>query len=139
MMKGWGDRQRSYSEVRLLFNENFRNEGEGITTSTVSRTIRRFVETGINKNRQKSGRPRSQTTEERQFEVTQSFVENPRLSIRKASQQLRMKVMMQRIIQQPNFLHNIVFSDEASFEITARWGTATLWTHCLELFKRYFS
>jgi len=157
MMRGWGDRQRSYSEVRLLFNETFRNEGEGISISTVSRTIRRFVETGTNKNRHKSGRSQSQTTEERQFEVAQSFVENPRLSIREASQQLQMsrfsvsknlktikfhpykihlhqelneddfdrrvqfsEVMMQRIDQQSNFLHNIVFSDEASFEINGK-------------------
>jgi len=78
--------------VRLLFNETFRNEGEGIISiSTVSRTIGRFVETGTNKNRQKFGRPRSQATEE-QFEVTQSFVENPRLSIRKTSQQLQISV-----------------------------------------------
>jgi len=74
MMRGWGDRQRSYSEVRLLFNETFRNEGEGISISTVSRIIRRFV--GTNKNRQKSERPRFQATEERQFEVVQLFVEN---------------------------------------------------------------
>ncbi|EFN78042.1 hypothetical protein EAI_09933, partial [Harpegnathos saltator] len=61
-----------------------------ISISTVSHTIRRFVKTGSNKDRQNSGRPRSQTTEERQFEVAQSFVENPRLSIRRASQQLQM-------------------------------------------------
>ncbi|EFN78093.1 hypothetical protein EAI_07079, partial [Harpegnathos saltator] len=64
-----------------------------ISISTVSRTIRRLERRGCNKNRQKSGRPRSQTTEERQFEVVQSFIENPRLSIRKASQQLQMSVL----------------------------------------------
>lgn len=157
MMRGWGDKQRSYEEVRLLFNQTFRNNVEGISKSTVSRTIHRFEEMGTNKNRLKSGRPKSQTSEEKQFEVAASFVENPRLSIRKAAQQLEMstfsihknlkllkfhpykihlhqelneddydrrlefcEIMMGWIDENPNFLYNIVFSDEATFEITGK-------------------
>ena len=90
MMRGWGDRVRSYDEVVALFNETFRQGQVGIHKSTVSRTITRFQQTRTNKNRPKTGRPKSETTEERQFEVAQAFVENPRLSIRNASQQLGM-------------------------------------------------
>lgn len=90
MMRGWGDRQRSYNEVKRLFNETFCDHDNGISKSTVERTIRRFEESGTNKNRPKSGRSRFETTEERAFEVAQAFVENPRLSVSKASQQLEM-------------------------------------------------
>lgn len=88
MMRGWGDRQRSYDQVKTLFNNTFRNEGNGISKSTVERTIRRFEETGTNKNREKSGRPKTETAEEMAFEVAQAFVENPRLSVSRASQEL---------------------------------------------------
>lgn len=40
MMRGWGDRVRSYTEVRMLFNRTFRNE-DGVnlvSKSTVERT-----------------------------------------------------------------------------------------------------
>ncbi|KAJ8915567.1 hypothetical protein NQ315_012452 [Exocentrus adspersus] len=90
MMKGWGDRERSYEEVVHLFNDTFRVGQTQIHKSTVSRTINRFLETSTNKDRLKSGRPKTQTTEERQGEVAQSFIENRRLSINKASQQLGM-------------------------------------------------
>lgn len=90
MMRGWGDKERSYDEVVILFNETFRVDQVGISKSTVSRTIKRFLDTRTNKNRPKSGRPKSETSEARQMEVAQAFVENRRLSIRKASQQLDM-------------------------------------------------
>jgi len=51
MMRGWGDRQRSYNEVRQIFNETFRDENTAISRSTVERTVRRFNETGSVKNR----------------------------------------------------------------------------------------
>ncbi|EFN74119.1 hypothetical protein EAG_04168 [Camponotus floridanus] len=56
MMRGWGDRLRSYNDVRQLFNETFRNEDTAISRSTVERTIRRFNETGSVKNRPVLGR-----------------------------------------------------------------------------------
>ncbi|KAJ8911487.1 hypothetical protein NQ315_010859 [Exocentrus adspersus] len=76
MMRGWGDRERSYEEIVHLFNDTFRVGQTQIHKSTVSRTINRFLETSTNKDRLKSGRPKTQTTEERQGEVAQSFIEN---------------------------------------------------------------
>jgi len=87
MIRGWGDRERSYDQVRLFFNETFRN-GDGlnhISKSTVERTIRRFVGQGTVKDLQKCGRPRTVATEEMQLHIAQSFVENPHLSLRRAS------------------------------------------------------
>jgi len=57
MMRGWGDRQRSYNEVRQIFNETFRDENTAISRSTVEQTVKRFNETGSVKNRQIPGRP----------------------------------------------------------------------------------
>jgi len=71
MIRGWGDRERSYDQVRLLFNETFRN-GDGlnhISKSTVERTIRRFVGQGTVKDLQKCGRPRTVATEEMQLHI----------------------------------------------------------------------
>ncbi|KAJ8913297.1 hypothetical protein NQ315_010964, partial [Exocentrus adspersus] len=167
MMRGWGDRERSYEEVVHLFNDTFHVGQTQIHNSTVSRTINRFLETSTNKDRPKSGRPKTQTTEDRQGEVAQSFIENRRLSINKASQRLGMsrfsvyknlkilkyhpykihlhqelneddlmkshnrpqgrddfewrvqfsEIIMERIIQDANFLPLIIFSDEASFQL----------------------
>ncbi|KAJ8914917.1 hypothetical protein NQ315_016071, partial [Exocentrus adspersus] len=147
MMRGWGDRERSYEEVVHLFSDTFRVGQSQLHKSTVSRTINRFLETSTNKDRLKSGRPKTQTTEERQGE---------KLSINKASQQLGMsrfsvyknlkilkyhpykihlhqelneddfdrrrrvqfsEIMMERIIQDANFLPLIIFSNEASFQL----------------------
>lgn len=155
MMKGWGDRQRSHEQVRLLFNETFRHEELGISKSTVSRTIQRFEQSGSVKNLPKLGRPKTATTEDQQFEVAQAFIENPRLSIRKAADELEISrnslhrnlkilkfhpykmhlhqelseddfdhrvefcdIIMNRVDQDPRFLHKIVFSDEANFQLT---------------------
>ncbi|XP_067215010.1 uncharacterized protein [Linepithema humile] len=154
MIRGWGDRQRSYNEVVDLFNATFRVGEAGISKGTVSKTIRRFKETGSNKSRPKSGRPKSETNEEHQFEVALSFVENRRLSIRNGARQLGMsqrsvlrnlkhvkfhpykihlhqklneddfdrrvqfcEIMMDRIHQDPNFLHLIAFTDESTFQL----------------------
>lgn len=89
MMRGWGDRRRTYDEVVQVFNDTFRVGLTGISKSTVSKTINRFEETGTNKDRQKSGRPKTETSEEQQVEVAQLFVEDPHSSVRKASQQLQ--------------------------------------------------
>ncbi|KAJ8910545.1 hypothetical protein NQ315_011058 [Exocentrus adspersus] len=95
MMRGWGDRERSYEEVVHLFNDTFRVRQTQIHKSTVSRTINRFLETSTNKDRPKSGRPKTQTTEERQGEVAQSFIENHRVYFTKPQDLLELR---QRII-----------------------------------------
>ena len=156
MMRGWGDQQRSYTNVVNLFNATFRN-GDGVTPlskSTVSKTLRRFEETGSIKNRPVTGRPQAATNEEKSLDVLLSFVENPHESSRSVALQqdidqksvlkilkvnkfhpYKMKLvqelneddpdrriefcetMMEMITQNPIFLQNIVFSDEATFQL----------------------
>ncbi|KAG8335323.1 hypothetical protein J6590_071066 [Homalodisca vitripennis] len=75
MMRGYGDRIRSYEQVRHLFNETFPDRNP-ISKSAVVYTIKRFEETGSVKNQPKSGRPRSARTEDHCLEVLMSVV-NP--------------------------------------------------------------
>jgi len=87
MMRGWGDRVRSYEEVRVLFNQTCR-DGEDlnpISKSTVERTIRRFRDHGIVNDVPKCGRPKSVMTEQKSLDLAQDFVENPHLSLRTAA------------------------------------------------------
>lgn len=86
MMRGYGDRIRSYNEVTHLFNDSFPGRNP-ITRSAVEKTIKRFEETGSVKNRPRSGRPKSATTDERCLEVLQSIVENPHASTTSLSTQ----------------------------------------------------
>lgn len=86
MMRGWGDRVRSYDEVRILFNDTFRNE-EGlnhVSKSTIGRTLQRYINQGTVKDLARSGRPKLVATEEMQMDIAQAFVENPHLSLRRA-------------------------------------------------------
>jgi len=78
MMRGWGDRPRSYNEVRQIFNKTFRNENTAIPRSTMKRRIRRFNETSSVKNRQIPGRPISVTCEEKQLDVALILLEGQR-------------------------------------------------------------
>ncbi|KYQ53894.1 hypothetical protein ALC60_07187 [Trachymyrmex zeteki] len=57
MMRRWGDRRKSYAHVTKLFNRTFRNEDNGISKSTVIRTVQRFEEMGFIKDRNRQGRP----------------------------------------------------------------------------------
>ncbi|KAL7286606.1 hypothetical protein TKK_0019105 [Trichogramma kaykai] len=124
-MRGWGDKKRSYSNVVQLFNVTFREAGPNISKATVSKTIRRFERTGSIKNHYHVGRPVSVTNEERSLDVMLSFIENPHQSTRQASLQHEMdpksvqfcEEMMAFITQIPRFLKNIVFSDEATFQL----------------------
>jgi len=74
IMRGWGDNERSYTAVALLFNETYPNRQ--INKSTVFKTIEHFRETGSVKNRPKSGRSSSATNEEKQLDVLQTFIED---------------------------------------------------------------
>lgn len=87
MMRGWGDNQRSFEDVRSLFNETFRIGQVPISKMTVSRTVRRFNEHGTIKDLPRSGRPVSVATEENQLDVALSITEDPHSSIRKLQQQ----------------------------------------------------
>lgn len=84
MMRGYGDRLRSYSEVTELFNNEFPNRINPISRGTVARIVQRFTETHSVKNRPRSGRPVT-VDEDKKLDVMQSFVENPHLSMRGAA------------------------------------------------------
>ncbi|GAB1865891.1 DUF4817 domain-containing protein [Camponotus japonicus] len=154
-MRGWGDKQRGYKTITRLLNENFRNENNSISRSTVIRTIQRFEDTGSIKNRPRSGRRKTATNNDKALDVLQSFVEDPHISINRVAQEheigygsvhkiLKLNkwhpyklylvqelfeddfdrriefcdLMMEMIVDDPLLLNNIVFSDEATFELT---------------------
>ncbi|KAK0156950.1 hypothetical protein PV328_012088 [Microctonus aethiopoides] len=76
MIRGWGDRERSYDQVCTIFNEVYRTR-EGlprISKSAVEKTIRRFRDHGTVANLPKSGRPRTVTTEEKRLAVNNSSI-----------------------------------------------------------------
>lgn len=79
MMRGFGDRSRSYEEVKNLFNDTFPDRIP-ISKSVVYKTVNRFEETGSVSNRLKPGRPKSATNEETSLDVLQSVVEDPHVS-----------------------------------------------------------
>lgn len=153
MMRGYGDRVRSYEEVVHLFNDRFPDRPP-ISKSTVFKTVKRFEDTGSVKDRPRSGRSLSATNEDKSLEILQTFVEEPTTSIRNAAshhdvssysvlkvlkrnsyhpykvklvQELSeddfdrrlefCEIMMTRCDQSPNFLANVVFSDEATFTV----------------------
>lgn len=84
MMRGYGDRVRSYEEVKNLFNDAFPNRNP-ISKATVLKTVRRFEETGNCRDRRRSGRP-AVVDEEKSLEILQHVVETPVSSLRKISQ-----------------------------------------------------
>lgn len=86
IMKGYGDRKRSYQEVTDLFNVRFQNRPP-ISKSTVYTTVHRFDETRSVKGRAGRGRPKSVTNDDMSLNVLQSFVEDPHSSIRKVAAQ----------------------------------------------------
>ncbi|XP_018315540.1 uncharacterized protein [Mycetomoellerius zeteki] len=86
-MRGWGDRRRSYAHVTELFNQTFKNEDNDISKSAVIRTVQRFEETGFVKDRNRQDRPAIATNPDKRLNVLQSFIEDPRNSIRKVAQQ----------------------------------------------------
>lgn len=87
MMRGWGNNQRSYKDVRTLFNQSFRQGQTQISKMTVSRIVNRFNQHGTVKDRPRSGRPVTVTTEDKQLDVALSITEDPHTSIRKLQQQ----------------------------------------------------
>ncbi|KMQ85171.1 transposable element tc3 transposase [Lasius niger] len=165
MMRGWGNQVRSYKEVMRLFNDTFRNENNGISKSTVVRTVQRFQVTGSVKNRRKPGRPATASNDDKALDVLQSFIEDPHIFINRAAQQREIGVasihkilksnkwhpyklhlvqelseddfdrrvefcdlMMEMIVDDPQLFNNIVFSDEATFELTGNVHNFRYWS-----------
>ncbi|KAK0091763.1 hypothetical protein PV326_002732 [Microctonus aethiopoides] len=84
MIRGWGDRERSYDQVCSIFNEVYRNRDglSPISKSIVERTIRRFRDHGTVTNLPKSGRPKTATTEAKRLDILQTLIENSHRSLR---------------------------------------------------------
>lgn len=80
MMRGWRDQQKSYKTITRLFNKSFCNENNGISKSTIVRTIQCFEDTGSLKS-PRSGRRKTASNDDKALDVLQSFVEDPHTSI----------------------------------------------------------
>lgn len=86
MMRGYGDRVRSYEQVAHLFNDTY-PEHEPVSKSTVFRTVDRFERTGSIKDESRSGRPAAATNDNKSLEVLQTVVENVHSSVRRVAQE----------------------------------------------------
>jgi len=82
MKQSWGGVRRSFMQVKDLFNETFRNGLIPISKSTVECTVKCFEDTGSVKDRPRTGRPITATTEEKSLYVLQSIVEDPHCTLR---------------------------------------------------------
>jgi len=105
MMRGWGNLQRSYRDVREILNQTFRNNNNQaqVSLSTISRIIQRFTDIGSIVNRPIPCRP-IVVNENSQFEIALAFVEEPHLSLRKASAQLNIpKDSVHRVMKSLKF------------------------------------
>ena len=85
MMRGYGDRVRSFEEVANLFNDEFPDRTP-IPKSIVQRTVKRFEENGNVKDKVRTGRPKSATNDTKSLETLQMFIENPHASVRQVGQ-----------------------------------------------------
>lgn len=104
MMRGYGDRVRSYQEVATLFNETFPDRNP-VAKSTVQKTVKRFEEMGSVKDCPRSGRPKSATNEEKSLDVLLSVVENPHSSLSKLGQANDMSISSSHRVLQNNRFH----------------------------------
>jgi transposase len=86
MMRGFGDKIRSYQEVVHLFNDTF-DDRPPISKSTVYRTVDRFERTGSIKDEPKFERPKDSTNDDKSLEVLLATTENPHTSVSKVAQQ----------------------------------------------------
>jgi transposase len=143
MITGYGDRKRSHQEACALFNETHPNRNP-ISKSTVTKTLKRFNETGSVTNRLKVGRPRICTNEENSFNILLDVVENPKTSVLQAALNILKRakyhpykihlvhelneddfdrrlqfceVMMPMISDNDHFVERIVFSVEARLQL----------------------
>jgi len=81
MMIGYGDRKRTHQEVCNLFNDTHPDKNP-ISKSTVTRTLQRYRETGGVKDRIKTGRPRTATSEDNALSILLDVIEQPKASLR---------------------------------------------------------
>lgn len=79
-MVGYGDRRRTHQEACDLFNNVYPNR-LSINRSTVSRTVRRFQETGAVKDAARIGRGRTATSDDQSLDILLAVNENPNTSL----------------------------------------------------------
>lgn len=104
MMRGYGDKERSYQEVADLFNETYPDRGIPISKSTVQKTVIRFQRTGKVEDEARSGRPKTATNDEEALNVMLSVVESPETSTRKLGHQEEMsRRSVQRILNKHKY------------------------------------
>jgi len=85
MMRGYGDRIRSYREVADLFNATYPDR-DPIANTTVKRTVDRFQRTGLIKDAPRSGRPKNANNVEKALDVLLTVTDNPHTSVSRAAQ-----------------------------------------------------
>ncbi|KAK9891784.1 hypothetical protein WA026_016581 [Henosepilachna vigintioctopunctata] len=78
ILRGFGDKKRTYEEVTRIFNEL--NPQHVINRSTVCKTIKRYTDTGNVKNCPKSGRPKTATDDDTKLNVLLQVEENAQVS-----------------------------------------------------------
>lgn len=150
IMRGYGDRKRTYAEVVGIFNND--HPDRNISKSTVHRTVQRFINAGRTKSMDKPGRPKVATNDDNKLNVLLALEENPHVSTTQLalrngisqksvldilnSEKLKpykchltqelladdpdrrmefCQTVMEMINDTPEFLNNILFTDEATF------------------------
>lgn len=86
IMRGCGDKMRSYEAIANLFNDTFPNR-DPISKSTVHRTVSRFERTGSVTDEQRSGRPKTATNDDVSTQVLQNIIENPHNPLSRIAQE----------------------------------------------------
>jgi len=85
MMRGYGDRIRSYREVADLFNVIYPDR-DPIANTIVKRTVDRFQRTGLIKEAPRSGRSKNANNVEKALDVLLTITDNPHTSVSRAAQ-----------------------------------------------------
>lgn len=152
ILRGYGDKQRSYQEVCDIYNNL--HPDKQIKKNAVFRTVERYRMTRSVKNRPRSGRPKSATADDKKLDVLLSIQENAKQSTNQLAldheidqksvrtifhsekmhpykvqvlqelcdvdydrRQEFCEIITRKIEENPHFISNIVFSDEATFTL----------------------
>lgn len=103
IMRGFGNKMRSYEETANLFNDTYPDRNP-VSKSTVLRTVARYEQTGSVQNKTKSGRPKSARNDDSAQLVLQAVVENPGTSTRKMATQLGMsRTSVRRVLKEHHY------------------------------------
>ena len=87
MIQGWGNVKCSFTQVKNIFNETFRQWLPPISKSTIECTVKRFEDIGSVKDHPQTERPKTATTEEVSLNILLSAVEDPHCTLRRLAQE----------------------------------------------------